>query len=389
MSIHRLTNLANLKHFSEYTVGELITSFGLYQKAIINLKDIRIHEEDDDNEGYVLVSKDVERLNELIASKNNIMLPCADCGKEQPFNPLKWGNPRKLNEPVTHGKVRSWTQSVFDISAPDYQIGRNVLNQWGLEDSEKAKTEHIFDEYMRRCVYDCQNTILTFANEVRKEYCCAYRNHHRVFVQFRIFDPIEPEDIEESSTIICSENVNDQRAYEAYEYLRDCLIIQKVGQYPSIADMQLFDISKYRKLLGKESYSDFTKAIGLYANGIGCGSFLYLRRIFERLIEEKHQVGVAAETENWNEEEYSKLRTNEKIDFLEKKGYSIIPQELSEIKSSLYGALSKGVHESTDDTCYELFPWLKFAIESILDEQIKQKEREAKLKELKAKIGKI
>lgn len=382
MSIYRLINLAGLNHLSEYSVEDLITSFGLYQKAIINLKDIRIPEGNTDE--YVLVSKDVERLNELLTSKSNIMLPCADCGEIQPFHPQKWSNPQTIHGPVEYGISK--TQNTFEISVPRFKIGENRLNKWGIENAEKARNQEKLNNYIKTCVEDIKIIILETINEARKDYTCAFIPSHRVFVQFRIFDPIEPEDYDEFANLISSEHENDKKACEALNCLHGCLVIEKVGQYPSLADMQLFDISKYRKILGKESYSDFTKAIGLYADGIGCGSFLYLRRIFERLIEEKHQACAAAEAEAWDEEQYNQFRVNERIDLLEEKGYCIIPDELSEIKESLYGVLSKGVHESTDVTCAEMFPALKFIIESILDEQIRQREKDEKLREIRSKL---
>ena len=401
MSIYRLTRIAELKHFSEYSIADVVTSFGLYQKALINLKDIRIPENDDD--GYVLVSKDIERLNELLSSTNSIMLPCADCGKEQAFVPRKWGNPEKLEgttpeykkpqktmmvpfvNPLMEDATQTTKRSVFQISAPNYRLGDNKLNKWTTNDKERVKQADVYNEYIGRCVSECRDVLLAYAGEVRKDFICSYKGHG-AFVQFRIFDPIEPEDYEESCNIITSEKEEDKKAYDAFNYLRDCVVIQKVGQYPSIADMQLFDISKYRKILGKESYRDFTKAIGLYADGIGCGSFLYLRRIFERLIEEKHQACATTEAGAWDEEQYNKLRVNERIEILEEKGYRIIPNDLAEFKESLYGVLSKGVHESTDETCAEIFPALKYIIENILDEQIRQKEKEEKLKEIRGKL---
>ena len=385
MSIHRLIRLAELKHLSQYSVEELITSFSLYQEAIISTKNVRIHEENNGDDGYVLVSEDVERLNELLAHQSNIMLPCADCGKEQPFVPQRWGNPQKMQGPLIDKSGK--TKNIFEITPPRYVIGENQLNKWDIGDSDNATKEGRLDDYIRRCVNECKDTLLEYANEVRKDFYCAYINHHRVFVQFRIYDPIEPEDIKESSTVICSADVNDQKAYEAYECLHDCLIIQKVGQYPSIADMELIDINKYQTILGKESYREFKRAIGLYSHGIGCGSFVYLRRIFERLIEEKHQECVKAN--DWDEQRYKDSKVKEKIKILEEKGYSIIPKELSPIKEKLYGVLSKGVHESTDAACAELFPCLQFAIECILEEQLNQKKWNERIKKLNSTIGQI
>lgn len=62
--------------------------------------------------------------------------------------------------------------------------------------------------------------------------------------------------------------------------------IEKVGQYPSVADIAIAQIQQYSKVLSRKYMRDFTMAIGLAANGVGTGSFVYLRRIFEHLVDE-------------------------------------------------------------------------------------------------------
>jgi hypothetical protein len=65
----------------------------------------------------------------------------------------------------------------------------------------------------------------------------------------------------------------------------DSGMMRKIGQFPSLADVAN-DESKvvYRGVLRPEDGSELYKAIGLAAHGVGIGSFVYLRRIFERLI---------------------------------------------------------------------------------------------------------
>lgn len=200
-------------------------------------------------------------------------------------------------------------------------------------------------------------------------------------MNFRIYDPIEVEFYEEYAKIIDKEDNESKQIIEAYDYLKNCLIIQKVGQFPSLADMQLYDVEKYRKVLGKDSFRDLTRAIGLYADGIGCGAFVYLRRILERLVGEiDDEVGL-------DTEEYKKARFDDKIAMLEKTGKTIIPDSLKAVKSKIYGILSKGVHESGDDECMEMFPYMQFCIEQILDERIRQKNLEEKIKKLNSKVN--
>lgn len=156
--------------------------------------------------------------------------------------------------------------------------------------------------------------------------------------------------------------------------------ITKIGQYPSIADVVIADIKKYRKVLGNELYSEFTRAIGLTAQGIGIGAFVYLRRIFENLIEEAHQVqkGIAG----WNENTYQKSRMKEKITLLK----NSLPDFLVENKS-LYSILSKGIHELQEAECLAAFPTTKLGIELILDEKLEKLAREEKIKQASEDIS--
>ena len=147
--------------------------------------------------------------------------------------------------------------------------------------------------------------------------------------------------------------------------------LQKIGQVPSIADLHISQIKDYNKVLSKEKLKEFTKAIGLAANGVGIGSFVYLRRIFESLIEEAHDN--LKQNESWEEEPYQKCRMNEKIELLK----SQLPEFLVEHKQ-LYGILSKGIHELEEQECLSHFLPVKTGIEMILDEKVIEFEKAQK-----------
>src|SRR5262245_58568407 len=136
--------------------------------------------------------------------------------------------------------------------------------------------------------------------------------------------------------------------------------LSKVGQSPSLADLHLGDVKKYRKLLGDEKYREFTKAIGLHAHGVGIGAFVYLRRIFEDLISAAHHA--AAKEAGWDEGVYGRSRMDEKIRLLEDK----LPGFLVENRA-IYSILSSGVHELTEQRCLDIFEPLRVGIELILD----------------------
>ncbi|KTC05820.1 hypothetical protein AO387_11340 [Pseudomonas syringae ICMP 11168] len=151
--------------------------------------------------------------------------------------------------------------------------------------------------------------------------------------------------------------------------------IQKVGQFPSSADSNIFHAKRYRKVLGDDLFKEFTKAIGLSAHGIGAGSLVYLRRIFESLIDDARSV--ASSKEGWSEEVYNKARMNERIKMLKDQ----LPSYLVE-HHKMYGVLSSGVHNQSESECLGFFPVLKTGIELILDQKILDAERLKKTKEL-------
>lgn len=150
------------------------------------------------------------------------------------------------------------------------------------------------------------------------------------------------------------------------------LTLQKVGQNPSVADLNMHDVKKYSSVLSRQYFNELKKAIGLAAHGVGVGSFVYLRRIFESLIEEARVE--AAKDDSFDEQAFKTARMNDKIKLLS--GH--LPPFLVE-NHQLYGILSKGVHELSEQECLDAFPVVKVGIELILDEHIVEKQRRAKI----------
>ena len=73
--------------------------------------------------------------------------------------------------------------------------------------------------------------------------------------------------------------------------------MMKIGQYPSVADMTFPELDAYKHVISKEDRKELGTAIGLFASGVGAGSYVYLRRILERLIyQAKATAGDSIET---------------------------------------------------------------------------------------------
>lgn len=149
--------------------------------------------------------------------------------------------------------------------------------------------------------------------------------------------------------------------------------MKKIGQYPSVADLTFPELKEYRKIMTKTDEKEFRRAIGLYASGIGIGSFVYLRRIFERIIAKAGQKAII--DGKIQEDEFSNARVNEKIKMLSE----YLPKALTNNMVS-YGIISKGIHELSEEECIDYFPVLHDLIIMILRqwEKIRRDEEEEK-----------
>ena len=177
---------------------------------------------------------------------------------------------------------------------------------------------------------------------------------------------------------VCSMNEGHHLDYIA---VADNKTFCKIGQYPSIADLTFPILDAYEKVLSANDRKEFGRAIGLYASGIGAGSYVYLRRIFERLlIQAKSNAGESIDNELFN-----KAHVDEKITML--KDY--LPKMLTD-NTVLYGILSKGIHQLSEEDCIEYFPVLRDCIFMILnewDEMRKKKEKEESISKTLSQIA--
>lgn len=177
------------------------------------------------------------------------------------------------------------------------------------------------------------------------------------------------------------------RRYRDYFYVmvyydREKGYIEKVGQHPSMADIHIAQVKKYKKVLGESYIKDFTKAIGLAANGIGTGSFVYLRRVFEHLVAE-----IATEAIKRGEIDKTKFETS-KMDNKLQLLSNHLPDVIMDNKP-LYGVLSVGIHTLTEEECLRYFSIVRTVIELILDDREHARQMEEKKKIAKNKLGEI
>ncbi|MFZ5974938.1 MAG: hypothetical protein ACOYU3_05960 [Bacillota bacterium] len=147
--------------------------------------------------------------------------------------------------------------------------------------------------------------------------------------------------------------------------------IIKIGQFPPAASLQAGAFLKYRRILG-EHYEEFLRAAGSSAHGFGIGSFVYLKRIALRLIEEAHEK-IKRES-GWDEHAYRQSDMEEKLGLL---SGSFDRETYGKLKS-LSGILGKSMDKLSDEECRKHFGKLTSAIKSILDRKLTLEERDHK-----------
>ena len=155
----------------------------------------------------------------------------------------------------------------------------------------------------------------------------------------------------------------------------------KIGTFPSLRDFHKDDIKKYRSILTDQQQTELITAIVIANNGVGIGSYVYLRRVFESIVfdEAKRAISDGVITE----EEFNKKRMDEKIIAI--KDY--LPAFLYDHHSELYGVLSLGIHQLEEDVCLDFFPVLYDCIMLILDDRLAQKEKEMTTKKAAASLS--
>jgi hypothetical protein len=174
----------------------------------------------------------------------------------------------------------------------------------------------------------------------------------------------EPASLHQQKTALCARCGKNYHFYFA-AYRNG---IAKVGQNPSPADIARQDMLRFRAELDDLDMGELEHATRMFSLGIGVGAFVYLRRIFERLLDRHHATFVAA---NGPIEGYEdKMRWEERVLALA----TILPKEVVENRK-VYAILSVGIHELQEAECLLYYPVLRAAIIDILEQDIAANQR--------------
>lgn len=156
----------------------------------------------------------------------------------------------------------------------------------------------------------------------------------------------------------------------------------KSGIYPSQANDLIDAIKKYQKQF-PDDYKELRRAYGLYDYDVGIGAFTYLRRVFERRID-KAAERKKEKNPKWKPKKLLGMWMEDKIQELRDE----LPEFLVENKK-VYGILSKGIHELTEEKCLKHFSVLSMSINLMLDQELSIIDKHNRQKELKKALDDI
>lgn len=328
-----------MKNICEYSNYELFCNLGLYQEISVDCTDFIYdsHQEYVNNYGceyYITIheikySEQFNRLISFMLDTQNTYIYCPLCNKHMSFQLF----PVKLSAEFKNTLIESYSDDSIDA---DYVTSEDI--KMSAKINKIAFENKLFEKIIR----------------------CTHDNSH----EYKFYYLIKKKG----------------------ESPKEFITLTKIGQYPSINDFSIENIKSYQKLL-KDYKNEYTKALGLYSAGIGIGSFVYLRRILEFLLENAFQKANAEGI--ISKEEYMKDgKRNRKIDEKIKILKDYLPEFMVE-NSTIYNIISKGIHELDEETCKEIFPVLQKSIELILDEEIAIQHKDKITKSARSELGRI
>ncbi|MDB5709911.1 MAG: hypothetical protein JWL96_1981 [Sphingomonas bacterium] len=174
-----------------------------------------------------------------------------------------------------------------------------------------------------------------------------------------------------------------QRCFHVYSYIfietNDRLT--KIGQLPSMGDLSQGELRAFSQSLSEIDRSELSKALGLFSHDSAIGAFVYLRRVFERMIfrtyERMPEPKPAAD-------DFRILRMHERIDVLKNE----LPRKVVD-NSRLFTILSLGIHELSEEQCASMFTVVKLVLFQMLEEEDHRRQRAAQEKKVDAEFNRI
>jgi hypothetical protein len=152
----------------------------------------------------------------------------------------------------------------------------------------------------------------------------------------------------------------------------------KIGQFPQHAELVAGRLGAISKIAERIDAIELRRAVGLMSHDVAIGAFVYLRRVFERIIADAWQRALDAG---------DKLPASNNLRMAEK--IAALRAHLPEIvtrNAKAYGILSQGVHELSEEQCARAYPVLESSVIAMLEDIHAHAQKQQRDKALAAQL---
>ena len=296
------------------SITKLFEDVSLYEK-----KELKLYTKIDDDYS-VIEDEDLSEIYEylgLFSQKDNLITDCIICEGRFPFTKeIECKNYKNYENLFYVGKYRTnngWRELNINFN------NTNSLKEYKISNNSIGYYTYYIDYYFK-----CTNDL----NHLYKMSVVLFRDSEKV-------------------TII------------------------KIGQFPESTILGDYDGDKYTKVLRRinDSYLEYKNAEKSYKYGLYSGAYVYLRRVFENMIDyyiTKNNIQLPQNS-----------KTEDRIDAVKK----YFDDKIRDILKPLYSALSKGIHSIKDQECKEYYNELKVILDIQLQYMKSNDELEKKVNE--------
>ncbi len=182
----------------------------------------------------------------------------------------------------------------------------------------------------------------------------------------------------------------DEKLTMIFLYEKNC--IAKVYQSFISDIIKDEDIQRFKKmkLLNEDDLKELNNANKCKKLGMNIASFVYMRRIFENMLQRIYEAHQSEVTIKDSSKKFIDLFVKDKVKLLKPYLPILMNEEVSSDKYiKLYKLLSEGIHKLNEDICESLYNIIKELLLMILEKEMQEKKNRKNLTELETSFNKI
>lgn len=182
----------------------------------------------------------------------------------------------------------------------------------------------------------------------------------------------------------------DEKLTMIFLYEKNC--IAKVYQSFISDIIKDEDIQQFKKmkLLNEDDLKELNNANKCKKLGMNIASFVYMRRIFENMLQRIYEAHQSEVTIKDDSKKFTDLFVKDKVKLLKPYLPILMNEEVSSDKYiKLYKLLSEGIHKLNEDICESLYNIIKELLLMILEKEMQEKKNRKNLAELETSFNKI